>query len=195
MNLTQPPFMVFPWNPELSGVGETWLMHAFRKLKEQGLYELVFHENPTMSLSQYVNFFSRPNVAVQFCLKTNEQGEALDVAGMTWLSEIEQLPTHRRATGSFLFFREYWDRKWTIGFASIMFAWWFEELKIDVLVGMTPAANRRAIAYCKRLGMKYQNQLPGYTSFGGKPCDACIAVMTKADYEARYLCRSLPTLA
>lgn len=185
--LIESPYMIYPWNPDTPGPTEDVLVRIFHRLKAEGLYETCFHENPTMSFSDFMRFFTKPNTLLQLCVVTDDDGVPQDIAGLTWLSEFEQLPTHRRATGSFCFFREYWDPKWTEEFAKRMLAYWFETLQVNVLVGMTPKMNRRAIAYCKRMGFQYTAELPGYTSFMGRQCSAMLAVMTQKDYELRYV--------
>lgn len=170
------------------GSAESIMVDMWYRLKEDDLYRVVFHENPEMTLSAYMAFFSKPSVAAQVLFNT----ETEELAGMTWLSEFEQLPSHRRATGSFVVLKQFWGRAFTDAIAPVVIPYWFSSfddggLNLDVLVGMTPAVNRRAMAFSRKAGLKYLAALPGYTSFSGKPTDAMIAVMTRKDYEERYV--------
>src|SRR5207248_4535851 len=164
---------------------ESAIVLAWQKLHAEDLYSVVFHENPSMTLAQFVGFFSQSNVAVQLCLDLTEETNP-QLAGMVWLADITDLPSHRRATGSFVFFRDYQSPRWTSKFAEMTLEYWFTELGIDYLLGVTPRLNRAARLFAVRhLQSTYAATVPGYTSYGGQACDALLITLTKEKYMDR----------
>ena len=102
-----------------------------------------------------------------------------------WLSEYETLPSHNRATGSFVFFRDYQTPEWTDQFAEMTLEFWFEQLDVSILVGMTPKPNRAARLFAVRSGLKYLTELKGWTSYNEQQCDALIAYLRRDEYRQR----------
>lgn len=186
MTLYQHPFLLAPWlSTDTSMPAQRSLYLAWGKLHADDLYRIVFHENPTMSFAQFVQFFSQPNVALQMCVDMTDETEP-KLAGMVWLAEVSDLPGGRRATGSFVYFKEYQKPEWTDKFAEMTLRWWFEDIGVSTLCGMTPTPNRGAKWYSLRAGLKYVATLSNYTSFDGKICDAHVALMDRGMFEAKY---------
>ena len=183
MNLYQPPYCLSPWTPQLTGLNtEAAIVLAWQKLHAEDLYKVVFHENPAMPLAQFVFFFSQQTVALQLCLDMREENEPR-LAGMVWLADITDLSTHRRATGSFVFFKDYQTPRWTTQFARMTLDYWFMDLNVGLLIGVTPEPNRAARAFSVRnLKVNYSFTLPQYTTYDGKRADAKVIVLTKEKY-------------
>lgn len=183
--LLQPPCMLVPWSPYAEGLSTEYMMvDVWARMHREELYGIVFHENPKMSLAQFIQFFSRDNVLVQLCVDVSNPLDP-HIAGMVWLADFEQLPSHRRGVGSFLFFKDYWSPRWTTTFGKMALDYWFNDLKLDCLLGLTPKLNRAAQRYSRRLGIRYIAELPNYTSFNGQPATGLLAMLTRAEYEAQ----------
>lgn len=176
--------VLMPWDPKGPLEMQILLPAVWHKLHAEDLYQVVFHENPLMSLSEFVAFFSRPNVVLQLCMDAKDETNP-KVAGLVWLSDYEALPSHNRAIGSFVFFKDYQTPEWTDAFAAIALDYWFKILDLSVLVGMTPGPNRAAQRFSKRNGLEYLCILPKYTSYNGEPVDAMIAMLTREKYLER----------
>lgn len=184
--LSQPPHMIIPWLPTGTGPLESALSLVWARMHADKIYGTVFHERTDFTFSEFVQFFSRPTILVQLCAEVDDGGTIIDIAGIAWLADFEQLPSHRRAMGSFAYFRKYWSPKWTDTFGKMLLKYWFEDLKIENLSGLTPKPNRAAHRYCQRLGLRYVAELPRWTSFNGKQVAANVAIMDKSEYDALY---------
>lgn len=186
MNLIQPPLMIIPWTPQAAGPIESALTLMWTRLHQDDLFRTVFHERDDFTFSEFIQFFSRPNVLVQLCAEVTPDGDIVDIAGMGWLSEFEQLPSLRRATGSFVWLRKYWKEHYPERFGKMLLEYYFRTLGVELLVGMTPGPNRAARLFSRRLKLKYCSVLPGYTSYNGRTCDAHIAIMNYDDFVREY---------
>lgn len=192
LSLLQPPFGILPWNGNTPGEIEPLMTAIFNRMKSEDLYRIVFHERgDDFTFAQFIQFFSRQDVFPQICVEVDQDGRIVDLGGLCWLAEYDQMPSHTRATGSFIFFRKFMSRKWTLGWGRMILAYYFEPapngMGIDCLIGMTPGPNRAARLYSRKVGLSYKAVLPGYTCYMGKPADAHIAMMTRSEYTARYV--------
>lgn len=160
------------------------LIRLAGKLKEGDgwSWETVFHENPSMDLNSFVNYFSGNSVLLQI-LFAIEDGKDAEPAGMTWLSDLVRCDSGlKRAIGSFTFFKEYMTPNWTTPLGNIALEYWFENLNFSTIVGLTPSLNRPALAYLSRMGFTERGKLVSYTSYHGNVCDAVIGQMTRNEY-------------
>jgi hypothetical protein len=185
VNLLTPPIAIIPWTPAMTGPLESAMTMVWRRLHDEDLYATVFHERTDFTFAEFMQFFSRPLTLVQVCAEVDEHGAIVDLAGLCWLADYEQLPSHRRACGSFAFFRKYWSPKWTDLFAKTLLAYYFEDLQLDLLIGVTPEPNRAARVFTVRSQLRYVARLPDYTTYQGKRCAALIASLTKEEYQQR----------
>jgi RimJ/RimL family protein N-acetyltransferase len=170
--------ILLPYLPGKIDFKEDVLVDIYNKLKEQNLYNVVFHDNSKMTFNQFISFMSSPNIAVAFfCI--NENGIELPV-GICWLTDINTSENKiKRANGSFVFFTEYQSPRYTTSFGKMALSFWFEQLNVDVVTGLTPSMNRSALIYIKRIGFKELGRLPRYTILSGDICDGVITYMSK----------------
>jgi RimJ/RimL family protein N-acetyltransferase len=172
------------YSPKVGLLQEDALIHLYKRLKEEGLWDIVFHESHDLSMLEFMNYFSKPTCLLQI-LCIVKDGVIVDFAGMAWVSEISTCAgAMTRALGSFLFFKLYQKPMYTDQFAEIILGYWFEKLGLDVIVGVTPEPNRAALVYVKRAGFTEVGRIPGYTTFNGEAVSAVITAMTKQQYKA-----------
>jgi RimJ/RimL family protein N-acetyltransferase len=177
--------MILPYLPSVLEFKEDTLVGIYNRLKEEDLYKVVFHGNPTMDLSQFISFFSSPNVALSFFCVIVDGVEY--PAGMCWLTDILTADgTIKTANGNFVFFKEYQKPSYTNEFGKIALDFWLNRLKLNVVVGMTPSDNRAALLYIKRLGFKEVGRIPNYAVLFGYVCDGVITYIDQKLYNERY---------
>jgi hypothetical protein len=173
---------LFPYTAEAGAYPEDMLVSLWSRLKTEGLWDVVFHENPSMTLSGFMKFFAGSNNLLQICSIMRDEAP-VDMAGMAWLADPEDCPGGlRKAYGSFLFFKDYQKPAFTDPFCKMILEFWYQVLGMTLVVGMTPSRNRPALIYVKRSGFKEVARLPGFTSFEGQIDDAVLTAMTRADY-------------
>ena len=178
----QDGLAVFPYHPKAGAFKEDALIRLYERLKTEELFDIVFHENPGLTALEFLNFFNQPrNLLLIFGVV---DGDQFDTAGLAWLSDVtlcsDQLT---RATGSFVYFKQYQRAPYTDAFGKRALEYWFKYLHINTLVGLTPESNRAALIYIKRLGLKECGRVPQFTTLFGKVTDAVVTVMTAVEYE------------
>lgn len=180
------PYLMIPYLPQDGTDQHEALVNLFFRLKKEDLHKVVFHENPGISLLEFMNFFSRPNVLLQI-LAIIKEDKVVDIAGMAWISDMSTCGgILNKAIGSFLFFKDYQRRAFTEPFWEIVAEYWFMVLKVDTLVGLTPSLNRASSIFIKSLGIKEVARIPNYTTYEGQKCDGIVSCMTKEDYEIHF---------
>jgi len=174
--------VMLPYDPKIGVLNEESLVSFYDRLHVEDLWDIVFHENPDMSLREFLNFFNVPiNLLQVFTIA--EGDKFVDVAGLAWLSDITICQGILiRGLGSFVFFKKYQSPRYTDGFCKIILDYWFNVLMINTIVGVTPAENRLALLYVKRAGFREVGRVPSYTTLGNRVMDGVITSMTKEEY-------------
>lgn len=181
----RPPFLLAPYVLNGGMFGPEILVDIFNRLKKEELYPIVFHDNPDMNLLDFMNFFSHPTVSLQV-LAVTEGDQIKDISGMAWLSGVEVFGDRQRAVASFCSFKEYQSPAYTDAMAAFVFDYWFNCLNMDIVVGMTPAANVLAVRFIKRIGFIETCRIPNYSSLLGKITDCVITYLDKDQYAKVY---------
>ena len=138
-----------------------------------------------MGLLDFMNFFSHPTVALQI-LSITEDNKIRDMAGMAWLSGLETYANGQRAVASFCAFNDYQNPSQTDAMAAFVLDYWFNCLNLDIIVGMTPAANVIAVRFIKRIGFQETCRIPNYSALFGKKTDCVVTYMDKDQYAKVY---------
>jgi len=181
-NYRRGDIVMIPFNLTTGVFNEDSLIAFYDRLKQEDLWDIVFHENPGMSMREFLNFFSVPsNLLYVFTIA--EGDEMVDVAGLAWLADIISCQgIWTRALGSFVFFRKYQSPQYTDECCKIILDFWFNFLGVNMIVGATPEENRLALLYIKRAGFREVARIPSYTTLRGKIMDGVITTMTKQQY-------------
>lgn len=185
-NMRRGPYILIPYLPQNGTDQHEALINLYFRLKKEGLDHIVFHEHPGITLLEFMNIFSNTKNLLQICGLMDSDNNLVDICGMTWLSDIvncSEILT--KAVGSFLFFSSYQKPAYTDPFGELVLDYWFEVLKIDTLVGLTPELNRLSSMFIKRHGMKEICRIPEYTTYDGKVCDGIVSWISKNEYLAR----------
>lgn len=177
--------MLLPYDPRVGVITEDVLIGLYKRLKEEGLWEIVFHEDTGVTLLKFMNFFSSGSALLQI-LAISDGSTIVDFAGMSWIADINVCSgVLTRGVGSFVFFKEYQKPHFTDQFGEMILEYWICHLKINTILGVTPEGNRAAISYVKRLGLKEVGRLPEYTTFMGSAVDGVVTAMTQGEFLGR----------
>jgi len=164
---------------------EVFLPGLWKRMHDDGTFNMFFHEGKEMTFFQFGAFLSVPNERVQLVLGSDSEGTIKDHAGLVILRNIYYTDTLKRAVGNFLFFKEYWNRHDTLKMGHAVLGHWFDKMEFDVIAGVTPRANRAAIQFIKRLGFQLAGDVPDFTVYDNKPCASVTSFMTKKMWEAK----------
>lgn len=161
---------------------ENVLARVYLKLEEQGLLDIVFHEGRPV-LSWFIERFSKEPTLTCWHKRPSIEGypEVCLLGGMTWFNARTKIggTEHIKAETGLFFFRKLQVHGWPSIWAHMSTEWAFEHLGIDTIFGVTPATNRAAVRFIRRLGWNLYGPVPGFTSYDEKPCEAWFSCMTK----------------
>jgi RimJ/RimL family protein N-acetyltransferase len=174
--------LLLPYCPGIGAYTEYDILSICDRLKKEGLWDSVFHENPDMTPAQVLNFFNNPRNLLQIFSLTDDE-KIVDIVGMAWLSDIiECQGIMTKGIGSFVFFRDYQKPEYTSAFGQWVIDYWFSTLKMDCVFGITPATNRAALLYVKRCGLKEVARIPGYTTLKNEIVDGVVTRITREEH-------------
>lgn len=174
--------MILPYVPGAVDFKEDTLVGIYHQLKQEGLYETVFHENPKMTLNEFIRFFSSSAASLAFFCVIQDGIEV--PAGMCWLTDLVRVDgMFVKGQGSFVFFKEFQKPMYTNALGRIALDFWFNKMELGIVVGITPSNNRAALLYAKRIGFTENGRIPMYTSLHGNICDGVITSMRREDYK------------
>lgn len=167
---------VFPYFAEKESFPPDILALIYRRLKEQDLLADLVHEK-AISEEEFVAFVDRETIPYIF-MDLSGKGECV---GLAWITEsCETECGQKRGVGSFVFFREFHDTQLTKTFGIMFLSHIYNILGYSQVMGLTPASNKPAIRYCKRVGFQYLSEaIPGYTCHRGEISDALVCYQTR----------------
>jgi RimJ/RimL family protein N-acetyltransferase len=171
-----------PYDPRTGVFTVETLIMLYKKLHSEDLWDTVFHENPDMSLFDYLVFFNSGKTLLAIFSIVNGD-EIVEIAGMAWLADITTCKGDwTRALGSFVFFKDYQKPSYTDQFSEIVLDYWFNRLNVDLIIGETPEENIAAKLFVKRIGFTHVATIPKYTTIHGIVSNSTIVMMTKEEH-------------
>lgn len=169
---------IFDYDPKVMPDTEVFLPGLWKRMHDDGTFEMFYHEDPKMNFTQFGASLAAPGKRVQLVIGHDVQGTAVEHAGVVMLTDILDCPQTKRAAGNFMFFKEYWNRRDSLMLGHAVIRHWFEEMKFDVIVGVTPKQNRAAVLFIHRLGFQQIGEMPAFTVYKGQRCPAVVNHMT-----------------
>jgi hypothetical protein len=180
------PFLLSPFLLDETGIYKSEvLVSLYDRLKHEDLYADVFHDNPNMGFYGFMNFFNSPGVLLQI-ISHMENGVVVDIAAMSWIVGIEKYVNRIKSVASFVVFKDYQNPRLTNIMAKLTLGYWFNELKMDIIIGMTPSLNKLAVRFTKRIGFQELFRIPNYTSLRNQICDCVISMIDSPRYNEIY---------
>jgi hypothetical protein len=174
--------LLLPYIPDKFEFKEDTLVEVYNKLKKEDLFSIVFHDNPKLDLNSFIKFFSSPVVTLSFFCQIVDGVE--DLSGMCWLSDSYTAEDKvKKANGNFVFFRKYQLPNITKEFGEMALEFWLNVMSYNIITGITPALNRAALIYIKRLGFIEAGRISNYVTYNGNICDGVITYISKERYK------------
>lgn len=179
--------VVIPYFKEREHLPADILGRIYRRLVAEDLHRLLLHNTPDLSEEQFVQFAGEEALTSLFLDQRSGR-----FAGLAWLTNWEECETITKAIGSFCFFKDFWKNDITEAFGTIFLSQCFNVLQLGLMYGITPAPNRTAIRYCKRLGFEYlESPIPNFVSFYGRTVDAMVCTMTRERFNERIQAKEM----
>lgn len=160
---------------------ETFFASMYFRLKEEKTLDIIFPGMGINTLDAFVGYIGSPRRLGRLvpCVR-NPDGPPIP-AGLGWMCESEC----GRASFGFGYYREYWGNKVHAELSTMMLAYWFREMKSEVLYGTT--VNPLALRYSKRFGFRPLCVLPKFFFKDGELRDAHLIVLEKQVFQSYYL--------
>lgn len=174
----QEQFQVIPYFKERKNFPPNLLNVMYRKLVAEGVDEHLLH-NGGMIEEDFVRFADQEALTSIFLDMSGK------LAGLAWLTNVEETDTLRKGLGAFAFFKDYWHPDFTSVLGNICLGQWFNVLEMSLVYGITPVPNRAARRFCRRLGFEYSARIPRFVSYRGETVDAMVATMTREQFNSK----------
>jgi len=153
------------------------LVKVYADWKSTNVLDLCFYGEPT-SLQFFLNWFTsleRSNLGAYKQL-ANGSYQAL---GLVWINNTFELPGgFTRAEVAMGFCRGVTPAELKI-VGAMAVEWGFKERELDALIGTTPAPNKAAVRYGKKLGFSLAGPVHGMCTWHGNMESVYIQSMTK----------------
>ena len=145
---------------------------------EDRLLHRVFYEHgAAMTFPEMARFFDvRLSPDRLLLLVTAKSGEG---AGFGWFDQVKK---GLRATANICMRRKYWGTS-TEEFAKISLDYIFGAFEVLTVFGLTPTANRMALAQAKRLGFKPIARIRKLVAYNGVPMDVVMTALPRGEWE------------
>lgn len=141
-----------------------------------------------MNHDEFVAFFQKRKTMQVLCRV--EGNRDLKPVGYSWVDLARGVDGARAVMCGFCFFRRAIWRHAALDLARLGLAYWFMDLKIDVLHGVMLSSNRVAIRFAESLGFEWVARVPNYHFHEGKLVEATVTMIQKEsflpDFEAWF---------
>lgn len=177
-----PEVMVIPYNAATDPDADKLLPYLWGKLKEDGLLGLYFPRAPETCFAGFVKMFSSLDQHVLLVVLKNEQGEPDKAMGfVSWGSTV--FGNAKAALSGFIFLKEFWNHHTSEAAAHEIMRYWFEESKLDVVIGNVAQSNKLARQFLLRLGWKHGGDIPMLQTWNGRQDTASLWYVTREEWE------------
>jgi hypothetical protein len=182
---SEAPVKVFKFLParaDLIEQGEIILPLLYKQMKDEGTFEMFFHDFPDLSFGAFVRVMSEAGEQVHaVCVMDGDK--ITDIAAIAMLTDIRVTDIVKRALGNFLLFKNYWHDVDATRVGALILDSWFQHL--DTVAGVTPEKNDRALRFIEHLGFVRIGTIPGFASYRGEGCGSVASYMTRRIWMAR----------
>ena len=166
-----------------SGMNDDSLLFCYQKFREDDLIQVVFHEWPDINVYEFLTVFRDPSANTLGAFRENPETFRWDLEGLLWTTGYSNKGRFNRYTVGMGFFRGITDLDRLLGYAQLGVSWCFDRLKADVLYGNTPAKNRAALIFGRRLGFQQTNPLEAGCIYDGELSSTVYSSLTKEKWQ------------
>ena len=167
---------VVPYAPYAPVYLDNTLPHLYATTKEEGHIRTVFMDDE-FNLEKFVVFFSKRPMQVLCRVEDNKD---LKPCGYSWVDAPFGVDGARGALVGFCFFKDAVKVSRDLG--KLGLAYFFIDLKIDILHGAILEHNTPALNYAKRLGFKTVAFVPKWRYVDGKMVGVHVVQLEKNDF-------------
>lgn len=164
---------VVPLMPGTPVYRDATLSHLYYKTKEEGKLESTFHEDD-FNHDKFIAFFEKLKTLQVLC--EVEDNKDLKPVGYSWVCNPVGVDGARAVICGFCFFNGASERDSARNLARLGLAYWFIDLKIDVVHGVLLESNTPAKNFAAKLGFTETAIVPKWRYVGGELVD--VRVMT-----------------
>lgn len=180
-----PEIEVIPYNALADSMADRMLPWMWQKLQEDDLVDLYFPGQSKTGFATMVRVFSGDAQVAMFKITNPVE----DTVEETLPGFITWTPIPMGAcpiiSAGFIFFRKWWGHGLPDKAAKAAFAFWFDKMKVEIVLGFCPSLHRLAIAYNERIGLREVGRIPKAHTYKGKVCDAIEYAITREQWEAK----------
>lgn len=135
-------------------VSDGLLRQTFEKIKEDGSHISVFSEGGVKTPDDFIKMMKSPQNLPVFVLVDKK------ISGLAWINGCVE----NRAFGHFCFFKEVWGTR-SLEMGKAVLKYWFsfpgnDGPLFDIILGMTPGGNKKALGFITRLGFERVGEIP-----------------------------------
>ena len=172
-----PALAVVPYMPGTPVYLDNTLPYLYGKTRDEGKLPLVFQEDG-FNLGKFVAFFEKRQTMQCLCHVDDEKN--LLPVGYAWVDTPSGVDGARGVICGFCFFKE--ARRTSRDLGRLGLAYWFEDLKIDIVHGVILEQNTPAVNYAKKLGFKPVAYVPKWRYVGGFLTGVHVLQLEKNDF-------------
>jgi len=173
---------VIPYSAHFDPNADKFLPWFWNRLKTDGLVELYFPDGKETGFASFVGLMSSNVTKVVLVVVKGTDGLVVDTVGIaTW----DPLKMGMISVGiaGFIFLRDYWERHASLAAARRIMQMWFDELKLNVLLGLIAKDNHLANRFVQRAGWTLQGSLPMLHAYQGEISDSQMWTITREEFE------------
>ena len=152
----------------------------YQRTKDDGLLELLFIGDRAPSKDKFIWMLYTKPVVVAFLKPTD--GSTPQPIGFGWLLEVEERGGWRKANLAVVFFKKWWGTVELKEVSRLALRWWFVELGVNSLWGVTLTRNRMAQRFGVEMGMRHVATLPKFLLRDAGPEDAEMFYLEREEF-------------
>jgi hypothetical protein len=161
-----------------NGLTEQMLVYAYLRFQQDKLLPIIFYEG-IPEVEEFLRIYTDPASCTLGCFEVVESTETANLAGLCFINDrVKMGPNHARINVGEAFFRGH-GVDVPVRFGQMCLEWIWDNIAVDAVGGVTPAPNRAALLFSRKLGFTVVGPLPGGTVWNGELCDVYLSSMTK----------------
>lgn len=179
----RPHVRCIPYNANFDKDADKLLPWLWKQISDDGLVELYFPGQKDLGFASFVKLLSGGEqvLLVTLCDANNQPQEVIGF--VSWGAVL--FGQANAALAGFIFLRKYWNHHVSEEAGRETMRYWFDDLKLDVVLGGVAEHNRAANIYLHRLGWKRVGNIPLLHSYEGKQCANVLWYVSRDDYQAK----------
>jgi RimJ/RimL family protein N-acetyltransferase len=171
---------VVPYMPSTPVYRDGMLPYLYTKTKEEGRLQATFHEDD-YRMDSFISYFDRIKTMQVLCEVAGPE-KNLDPKGYSWVDNPVGVDGARSAVCGFSFFDGSGKKDTARDLARLGLAYWFIDLKIDVVHGILLASNIPAKNFAQKLGFVETAVVPKWRYVGGELVDVRAMTLEAVDF-------------